>query len=61
VPDTNEGALGLMAEFREDMRPFYFDSDRYDSYLEQLGVSDPTLRQPDGQCRVGSLSEQGQG
>ena len=51
----------IMDEFREEMRPFYFDSDRYDSYLEQLGVSYPTLRQPDGQCRVGSISEQEEG
>ena len=52
---------GIMEEFREDMRAFYFDSDRYDSYLDQLGVSYPTLRQPDGQCRVGSMSEQEEG
>jgi aminobenzoyl-glutamate utilization protein B len=51
----------IMDEFREKMQPFYFDSDRYDSYLEQLGVSYPTLRQPDGQCRIGSISEQGAG
>ena len=52
---------GIMEDFREEMRRFYFDSDRYDSYLEQLGVSYPTLRQPDGQCRVGSMSEQEEG
>lgn len=52
---------GIMEEFREDMQSFYFDSDRYDSYLDQLGVSYPTLRQPDGQCRVGSMSEQDEG
>jgi aminobenzoyl-glutamate utilization protein B len=49
----------IMDEFREEMQPFYFDSKRYDSYLEQLGVSYPTLRQPDGQCRIGSISDQG--
>ncbi|MDH3270303.1 MAG: amidohydrolase [Gemmatimonadota bacterium] len=48
----------IMDDFREDMRPFYFDPDRYDSYLEQLGVSYPTLRQPDGQCRVGPISQE---
>ena len=51
----------IMDEFREEMQPFYFDSKRYDSYLEQLGVSYPTLRQPDGQCRIGSISDQGAG
>jgi len=48
----------IMEEFREEMRPYYFDPDRYDSYLEQLGVSYPTLRQPDGQCRIGSISQE---
>ena len=48
----------IMEEFRDEMRQYYFDSDRYDSYLEQLGVSYPTLRQPDGQCRIGSISEE---
>jgi aminobenzoyl-glutamate utilization protein B len=50
---------GIMEEHREEMREYYFDPERYDSYLEQLGVSYPTLRQPDGSCRVGSISEQG--
>ena len=49
---------GILDEFREDMRQFYYDSDRYDSYLDQLGVSYPTLRQPDGRCTIGSVSEQ---
>ncbi len=63
IRPTDEPAIEMnaeiMDEFREEMRAFYFDSNRYDSYLEQLGVSYPTLRQPDGQCRVGSISEQG--
>jgi len=33
----------IMAEFREEMRPFYYDPSRYDSYLEQLGVKWPTM------------------
>jgi aminobenzoyl-glutamate utilization protein B len=49
---------GILDEFREDMRKFYYDSDRYDSYLDQLGVSYPTLRQPDGRCTIGSVSEE---
>ncbi|NNL29873.1 MAG: amidohydrolase [Gemmatimonadetes bacterium] len=48
----------IMEDFREEMRPYYFDSDRYDSYLDQLGVAYPTLRQPDGQCRVGPISQE---
>jgi aminobenzoyl-glutamate utilization protein B len=59
-PATEMNA-GTMDEFRDEMRGYYYDPDRYDSYLEQLGVSYPTLRQPDGSCRVGSISEQGAG
>jgi len=33
----------IMGEYRERMRPFYYDSSRYDSYLEQLGVVWPTV------------------
>ena len=49
----------IMEDFREEMREHYYDSDRYDSYLDQLGVSYPRLRQPDGRCTIGSVSEQG--
>ena len=35
------------AAFREAMRPFYYDPDRYDSYLEQLGIEYPTVREPE--------------
>lgn len=35
---------GIMAQWREQMRPFYYDASRYDSYLEQLGIEYPTLR-----------------
>ena len=35
---------GIMAQWREQMRPFYYDSSRYDSYLEQLGIEYPTIR-----------------
>ena len=49
----------IMGEFREKMRSYYYDPDEHDSYLEQLGVSYPTLRQPDGRCAIGSVSEQG--
>ena len=51
----------IMEEHREEMRRYYYDSENHDSYLDQLGVSYPTLRQPDGSCRIGSMSEQGAG
>jgi aminobenzoyl-glutamate utilization protein B len=43
---------GIMAEHRDEMRQYYFDPERYDTYLEQLGVEYPTVRTADGQCRV---------
>ena len=49
----------IMEDFREEMQKYYYDSDSYDSYLDQLGVSYPTLRQPNGRCTIGSVSEQG--
>ena len=49
----------IMDEFRDEMRGYYYNPDQYDSYLDQLGVSYPTLRQPDGRCAIGSISEQG--
>ena len=32
-----------MARYRDQMRPFYYDPKRFDSYLEQLGIAYPTL------------------
>jgi aminobenzoyl-glutamate utilization protein B len=34
----------IMERWRDRMRPFYYDPDRFDSYLEQLGVVYPTVR-----------------
>lgn len=36
-----------MESFREAMRPFYYDPERYDTYLEQLGIEYPTVREED--------------
>jgi aminobenzoyl-glutamate utilization protein B len=33
-----------MAEFREEMRKYYYDPSKYDTYLEQLGIEYPTVR-----------------
>ncbi len=46
----------IMNRFRDDMTPYYFDPERYDTYLEQLGVQYPTVRSPDGVCRIGTVS-----
>jgi aminobenzoyl-glutamate utilization protein B len=40
----------VMARFRPEMRRYYYDPTRYHSYLEQLGITYPTLRRPDGTC-----------
>ena len=37
-----------MAEYRDRMRPFYYDPSRYRTYLDQLGIKYPTLRPADG-------------
>ena len=36
----------IMEEFREEMRNYYFDPTQYDTYLEQLGIEYPTVRDP---------------
>ncbi len=46
----------IMEQFRPALEEHYFDPERYDSYLEQLGVEYPTLRSPDGVCRKGAVS-----
>jgi aminobenzoyl-glutamate utilization protein B len=34
----------IMAKYRDKMRPFYFDSTKYKTYLEQLGIKYPVIR-----------------
>ena len=33
----------IMTDYRDRMKPFYYDSSKYDTYLEQLGIKYPTL------------------
>jgi len=33
-----------MDTYRERMRAFYYQPDKYDTYLEQLGITYPTVR-----------------
>ncbi len=48
VRETDEPAIHLnkriMSEYREEMRKFYYDPSKYDTYLEQLGIDYPTVR-----------------
>jgi aminobenzoyl-glutamate utilization protein B len=41
----------ILGEYREKMRPYYYDPSK-GTYMEQLGVSYPTVRQADGSCPV---------
>lgn len=45
---TDKPAIHLNQEiaerFREKMRPYYYDSSKYKTYLEQLGIAYPTIR-----------------
>ena len=34
----------IMARYREQMKKFYYDPSRYSTYLEQLGITYPTVR-----------------
>jgi aminobenzoyl-glutamate utilization protein B len=40
----------VMARYRPAMRRFYYDPTKYRTYLEQLGITYPTERAPDGSC-----------
>ena len=48
ISEDDEPAIHLNAEimqrFKPELSQFYFDSDRYDTYLEQLGITYPTVR-----------------
>ena len=48
ISETDQPATFLnediMEEWREQMRPYYYDPSRYDTYLEQLGITYPTVR-----------------
>ena len=50
LPNSAEPQLHLnreiMARFRPEMRQFYYDASKYDTYLEQLGVKYPQLVKP---------------
>lgn len=38
---------GIMDQFRPQLEKFYYDETKYNSYLEQLGVTYPTLKKKD--------------
>ncbi|MFQ5702910.1 MAG: amidohydrolase [Gemmatimonadales bacterium] len=38
----------VMARFKPELKKYYYDPDKYDTYLEQLGITYPTLRPASG-------------
>jgi len=50
VSATDKPAISLnkkiMDEFRPQMKKFYYDPTKYDTYLQQLGIKYPTVRTP---------------
>jgi aminobenzoyl-glutamate utilization protein B len=49
IGDTDKPAINLnkkiMEEFAPKLKPFYYNPVKYKTYLEQLGIPYPTLRQ----------------
>lgn len=48
-PPAIEKNREIMAEFKDQLEALYYDPDRYDTYLEQLGINYPQLTRPGGQ------------
>jgi aminobenzoyl-glutamate utilization protein B len=48
--------VDVMARHRDAMRPFYYDASRPGTYLDQLGITYPTVRAADGSCTVRTRS-----
>lgn len=46
-PPAVDKNADTMAQFRDRLRPFYYDPSRFDTYLQQLGVAYPQLERPD--------------
>ena len=34
----------IMEEYRPKMKPYYYDSTKFDTYLDQLGIKYPALK-----------------
>jgi aminobenzoyl-glutamate utilization protein B len=44
-PPPIELNTAIMEQFRPELEKFYFDETKYDTYLEQLGVEYPTVKE----------------
>ena len=56
-PPAIEKNREIMAEFRDRLEPLYYDPERYDSYLEQLGIDYPQLAPPDSEPAADATPE----
>ena len=45
-PPAIEKNRDTMAEFRDRLEALYYDPERYDTYLDQLGIDYPQLERP---------------
>jgi cbb3-type cytochrome c oxidase subunit II len=48
-PQAIEKNVGIMSEYRERLREYYYDPSKYDTYLEQLSIDYPQLKDPDAE------------
>jgi aminobenzoyl-glutamate utilization protein B len=43
-PPPIELNTAIMDKYRKELEKFYYDETKYDTYLDQLGISYPTLK-----------------
>ena len=48
-PPAIEKNAAIMNTYKEQLSEFYYDPEKYDTYLEQLGVDYPQLTDPDAE------------
>jgi aminobenzoyl-glutamate utilization protein B len=53
ISDTDKPAIEknaeIMALYKERLKALYYDPSKYDTYLEQLGIDYPQLKDPDAE------------
>lgn len=52
-----EKNAGIMGEYKERLSEYYYEPDRYDTYLEQLGIDYPQLTDPDSNADADTDTE----
>jgi aminobenzoyl-glutamate utilization protein B len=46
TPPATHLNANILAQYREQMKKYYYDPSKYSTYLEQLGITYPTVRTP---------------